>query len=117
MRKKTTMRGIRCNEDDDRPLSPTSRGHQTRGNFPCCFARFLSSGVPERAPEGWGWPGLAGWMKAQIWAKTRNRGHDWTVFRRPDEKKAAGGLAGTMAGGALISHGVMNPAQELCSFH
>jgi hypothetical protein len=29
------------------------------------FSRaFISSGVPERVPEGRGWPGLAGWMKA-----------------------------------------------------
>jgi hypothetical protein len=28
---------------------------------------FVSSGLPERAPgEGRGWPGLSGWMKAQI---------------------------------------------------
>jgi hypothetical protein len=37
---------------------------------------FLSPGVPERTPEGRGWPGLAGWMKAQLRAKTRNREHD-----------------------------------------
>ena len=36
----------------------------------------LSSGVPERAPGGRGWRGLAGWMKGQIWTKTRNRGRD-----------------------------------------
>jgi hypothetical protein len=29
------------------------------------FSRaFISSGVPERVPEGRGWPRLAGWMKA-----------------------------------------------------
>jgi hypothetical protein len=38
---------------------------------------FVSSGVPERASESRGWPGLAGWMKAQIRAKTRNRGRGW----------------------------------------
>jgi hypothetical protein len=27
---------------------------------------FVSSGVPERASESWGWPGLSGWIKAQI---------------------------------------------------
>jgi hypothetical protein len=62
---------------------------------------FLLSGVPERAPEGRGWPGLAGWMKAQIRAKTRNRGRDWAVFCHPNEKKGAGGLAGLVAGDAL----------------
>jgi hypothetical protein len=34
---------------------------------------FVSSGVPERASESRGCPGLAGW-KAQIRTKTRNRG-------------------------------------------
>jgi hypothetical protein len=62
---------------------------------------FLSSGVPECAPGGRGWSGLAGWMKAQIRGKTRNRGRDWAVFRRSDEKRAAGGLVGFMAGDAL----------------
>jgi hypothetical protein len=40
-------------------------------------------------------------MKAQIRAKTRNRGRDWAVFRRPDRKKAAGSLVGFVAGDAL----------------
>jgi hypothetical protein len=38
---------------------------------------FVSSGVPERASENRGCPGLSGWMKAQIQAKTRNRGRGW----------------------------------------
>jgi hypothetical protein len=29
-------------------------------------------------------------MKIQIQGKMRNRGRDWAVFRRPDEKKIAG---------------------------
>jgi hypothetical protein len=62
---------------------------------------FLSSEVPERALGDRGWPGLAGWMKAQIQGKTRNQGRDWAVFRCPDEKKGVGGLTGTMAGDAL----------------
>jgi hypothetical protein len=34
---------------------------------PLAVSRVLvSSGVPERASESRGWPGLAGWMKAQI---------------------------------------------------
>jgi hypothetical protein len=41
-------------------------------------------------------------MKAQIQAKTRNQGRDWAVFRRPDEKKDAGSLAGLVAGDALM---------------
>jgi hypothetical protein len=52
---------------------------------------FVSSGVPERASKSRGCPGLAGWMKAQIQAKTRNRRHDWTEYRRPDEKIACRG--------------------------
>jgi hypothetical protein len=75
----------------------------------CVFSRrqsglvpaFLSSGVPKRTPGDQGWPGLAGWMKAQIRGKTKNRGHNWDDFRRPDEKRAAEGLAGTMAGDTL----------------
>jgi hypothetical protein len=47
---------------------------------------FISSRVPERASESRGWPGLAGWMKAQIRAKTRNRGRGWAEYHRPDEK-------------------------------
>jgi hypothetical protein len=41
-------------------------------------------------------------MKAQIRAKTRIRGRDWANFHRPDEKMGAGGLAGLMAGDALM---------------
>jgi hypothetical protein len=47
---------------------------------------FVSSGVPERASESRGWPGLAGWMKAQIWTKTRNPEHGWAEYCYPDEK-------------------------------
>jgi hypothetical protein len=47
---------------------------------------FVSFGVPERASKSRGWPGLAGWMKAQIWMKTRNQGRSWAEYRRPDEK-------------------------------
>jgi hypothetical protein len=47
---------------------------------------FVSSRVPERASESRGWPGLAGWMKAQIRDKTRNRGRDWPEYHRSDEK-------------------------------
>jgi hypothetical protein len=58
---------------------------------------FLSSGVPERVPRGRGWPGLAGWIKAQIRGETRNRGRDWTFFAVRMKKRAAGGLVGFMA--------------------
>jgi hypothetical protein len=97
-----TMRGRRDDEDDDRPLSPTGRGHTTRGIFLDFSRAFLSSGVPERAPEGRGWRGLAGWMKAQIRAKTRIRGRDWADLHRPDEKKmSTGSLVGRVNGDAL----------------
>jgi hypothetical protein len=51
-----TMRGRRCDEDDIRPFSPTSRGHQTRGNFPQCFPRICFLRTPRARPEG---PGMA----------------------------------------------------------
>jgi hypothetical protein len=86
-----------CGEDDARKtrrrpptLADRSGPHDPRervGIFLAFSRAFLSSEVPERAPEGRGWPGLAGWMKAQIRAKTRIRGRDWTDLRRPDEKK------------------------------
>jgi hypothetical protein len=53
-RAKDDARGRRDDEDDDRPLSPTSRGHTTRGKFSCRFARVSFVRVPERAPEGRG---------------------------------------------------------------
>jgi hypothetical protein len=37
---------------------------------------FVSSGVPERASGGWGWPGLSGWIKGLFWGKMRNQGYD-----------------------------------------
>jgi hypothetical protein len=49
-------------------LWPTPRARSTFRAF------FVSFGVPERASESRGWPGLAGWMKAQIRVKTRNQG-------------------------------------------
>jgi hypothetical protein len=72
----------------------------------CVFSRrqsghvsaFLSSGVPERAPGDRGWPGLAGWIKAQIRGKTRNRGRDWAEYHRPDVKKT---VTGDQVGGRL----------------
>jgi hypothetical protein len=66
------------------------------GLFPL-FSRPESPSVP----RGPGWPGLAGWIKAQIRRKRRNRGHDWTVFRRPDEKKRLPRASPGSAGDAL----------------
>jgi hypothetical protein len=65
----------------------------------CVFSRrqsglvpaFLLSGVLERAPGDRGWPGLVGWIKAQIRGKTRNRGRDWSEYRRPDVKNGRRG--------------------------
>jgi hypothetical protein len=82
------------------------------GTFLAVSRAFLSSGVPERAPEGRGWPELAGWMKSQIRAKTRNRGRDWAVFCRSDKKKSAEGLAGTMARDALKPWGNTETTQN-----
>jgi hypothetical protein len=89
------MRGRRDDEDDDRPTTAYSHrkvGSTRRAGIFVAFSRaFLSSGVPERAPEGRGWPGLAGWMKAQIRAKTWIRGRDWADLHRPDEKNGCRG--------------------------
>jgi hypothetical protein len=64
------------------------------GTFRAVSRAFVSSRVPERAPVGRGWPGLAGWMKAQIREKMRNQGRDWAVFHRPDEKRLLGASPG-----------------------
>jgi hypothetical protein len=87
------MRGRRDDEDDDRSLSPTSQGHTTRGKFLRYFARISFVRSPRARPGRPGWPGLAGWMKAQIRAKSRNRGRDWADFRRPDEKNRVPGAS------------------------
>jgi hypothetical protein len=88
--------GRRCTEDDAmRTTTALSRRQvgatRCAGTFLGVSRAFVSSGVPERTPGGRGWPGLAGWMKAQIRVKTRNRGRDWALFRRPDEKKGCRG--------------------------
>jgi hypothetical protein len=81
------------------------------GIFPAFLHAFLLFGVPERTPEGRGWPGLAGWMKAQIRAKTRIRGRDWADLHHPDEKKRvpAGGLVGHVSGDALSADAPARP--------
>jgi hypothetical protein len=49
-------------------------------------------------------------MKAQIQAKTRNRGRGWAEYRRPDVKKGRPGAeSGGTAGDALSFH-VLNLA-------
>jgi hypothetical protein len=60
------MRGRRDDEDDDRPLSPTSRGHTTRGNFPHRFTRVSFVRSPRARP---GRPGMA-------WARRMDEGPD-----------------------------------------
>jgi hypothetical protein len=81
-------------------------GATRRAGIFLAFSRaFLLSGVPERAPKGRGRPGLAGWMKAQIRAKTRIQGRDWADLRRPDEKNACWGLVGRVSGDALRTPG------------
>jgi hypothetical protein len=98
----------RCAEDETMTttaLSLADKSGATRraGNFLAVSRVFLSSGVPESAPEGRGWPGLVGWMKAQIQTKTTIQGHDWTDLCRSDEKKtSARDLAGFVAGDALM---------------
>jgi hypothetical protein len=54
--RKTTMRGRRCDEDDDRPLSPISQGHTTRRKFSRRFARISfvrSPQAPRKAGMSW----------------------------------------------------------------
>jgi hypothetical protein len=71
--------------------------HRQSGPVPA----FLSSGVPERAPRDWGWPGLAGWIKTQIRGKRGTGGATRPFFAVRMKKPAARGLAGLMAGDAL----------------
>jgi hypothetical protein len=47
-----TVRRRRCDEDDDRPFSPTSQGHQARGNFPRRFLRICFLRTPRARPGG-----------------------------------------------------------------
>jgi hypothetical protein len=63
MRAGKTMRGRRDDEDDDCPLSPTGRGHTTRGNarefsppFRASLFRPESPSVPRKAGDGLGSP-------------------------------------------------------------
>jgi hypothetical protein len=95
---------MRREEDAMRTTTALSRRQvgatRRAGSFLAVSRAFLSSGVPERALEGRGWPGLAGWMKAQIRAKSRNRERDWTVS---EEKKCVGGLVSLVSGDALTS--------------
>jgi hypothetical protein len=77
---------------------PSSRQHRGPARR---FAHFCFVRSPEHASESRGWPGLAGWMKAQIRAKTRNRGRDWAEYRRPDEKIGCRGPNQGVAGDAL----------------
>jgi hypothetical protein len=62
--RKTMMRGRRCNEDDDLPLSLTSRGHTTSGKFPRRFACISFVRSPRARP---GRPGMA-------WARRMDEG-------------------------------------------
>jgi hypothetical protein len=49
-------------------------------------------------------------MKAQISVKTRNRGHDWTIFHRLDKKKTVGNLVGLVARDALMKDMIVEAA-------
>jgi hypothetical protein len=70
---KKTMRERRDDEDDDRPLSPISRGHTTRGNFPRRFARVSFVRSPRARP---GRPGMA-------WARQMDEGPDPGEIKNP----------------------------------
>jgi hypothetical protein len=58
------MRGRRDDEDDDRPLSPITRGHTTRGKFSRRFARISFVRSPRARSER---PGMA-------WARRMDEG-------------------------------------------
>jgi hypothetical protein len=73
-RGKTTMHGRRDDEDDDRPLSPTGRGHMTRGNFPRRFACVSFVRSPRARPER---PGMA-------WARRMDEGLDPSEIEDPE---------------------------------
>jgi hypothetical protein len=105
---KATMRGRRDDEDDDRLLSPTSRGHTTRGNFPRRFARVSFVRSPRAHPGRTGWPGLAGWMKVQIRAKTRIRGATGLIYAVRIKKTGTRGLVRRVSGDALIRHSILS---------
>jgi hypothetical protein len=82
------MLGRRDDEDDDRPLSPTSQGHTTRGNFPRLFACVSFVRSPRARP---GRPGMA-------WAHRMDEGPD------PGKNEDLGarlGLVGRVSGDAL----------------
>jgi hypothetical protein len=87
MREKMKMRGRRCDNDDDRPLSPTCRGHTTRGKFSRRFAHISFVRSP-RARSGR--PEIA-WARRMDEGPNSDEneepGRDWAVFRHPDEKK------------------------------
>jgi hypothetical protein len=61
---RTTMHGRRHNEEDDRPLSPTTRGHTTRGKFSHRFVHISFVRNPRARP---GRPGMA-------WARWMDEG-------------------------------------------
>jgi hypothetical protein len=95
------MRGRRDDEDDDRPLSSTGRGHTTRGNFSRLFTRVSFVRSPRARPER---PGMAWarWMdEGPDPGENKDPGRDWTDLRRPDEKNAYRGLVGRVSEDAL----------------
>jgi hypothetical protein len=51
MRAGKMMRGRRDDDDDDRPLSPTGRGHTTRGNAREYSQRFRASLFRPESPS------------------------------------------------------------------
>jgi hypothetical protein len=95
------MRGRRDDEDDDRALSPTSRGHTTREKFPHRFARISFVRSPRARP---GKLGIA-------WARQMDEGPNpgenenpktrLSFFTVQMKKIGARSLAGLVAGDAL----------------
>jgi hypothetical protein len=58
-------------------------------------------------------PGLAGWMKVQIRAKTGNRGRSWAEYRRPDVKNGVRGPSRGTVGDALTPEALWQNCSNL----
>jgi hypothetical protein len=96
-----TTYGRRCDEDDDRPLSPTSRGHQARGNFPWRFPRFCFLRTPRARPGG---PGMTWARRMDVSpnpGENENPGTRLSHLSPSGWKKGLPGASSETAGDAL----------------
>jgi hypothetical protein len=72
------MHGRQCDEDNDWAFSPTSWGHQMRGNFLCHFPRVCFVQSPRACPGG---PGMA-------WARRMDEGPNLGENEEPGARLA-----------------------------